>query len=52
MVAAGESFLRRGLEALFDLGRHVLAKGFDVTRLLDALRVWIATHPDLVDDSL
>lgn len=28
MVAAGESFLRRGLEALFDLGRHVLAKGF------------------------
>jgi uncharacterized protein YutE (UPF0331/DUF86 family) len=28
MVAAGESFLRRGLEALFDIGRHVLAKGF------------------------
>ena len=28
MVAAGESFLRRGLEALFDVGRHVLAKGF------------------------
>jgi uncharacterized protein YutE (UPF0331/DUF86 family) len=26
--AAGESYLRRGLEALFDLGRHVLAKGF------------------------
>lgn len=28
MVAAGESFLRRALEALFDVGRHVLAKGF------------------------
>lgn len=28
MVAAGESFLRRGLEALFDVGRHLLAKGF------------------------
>jgi uncharacterized protein YutE (UPF0331/DUF86 family) len=27
-VAAGESFLRRALEALLDLGRHVLAKGF------------------------
>lgn len=28
MVAAGESFLRRALEALLDLGRHLLAKGF------------------------
>ena len=28
MVAAGESYLRRALEALIDLGRHVLAKGF------------------------
>lgn len=28
MVAAGESFLRRCLEALFDIGRHILAKGF------------------------
>jgi hypothetical protein len=27
--AAAESYLRRGLEALMDLGRHVLAKGFD-----------------------
>jgi uncharacterized protein YutE (UPF0331/DUF86 family) len=27
-VAAAESYLRRGLEALLDLGRHVLAKGF------------------------
>ena len=28
MVAAGESYLRRALEALLDLGRHVLAKAF------------------------
>jgi uncharacterized protein YutE (UPF0331/DUF86 family) len=28
MMAAGESFLRRALEGLLDLGRHVLAKGF------------------------
>ncbi len=29
-VAAAESYLRRALEALLDLGRHVLAKGFAV----------------------
>lgn len=29
-VASAESFLRRGLEALLDLGRHILAKGFSV----------------------
>ncbi len=29
MVAAGESFLRRALEALLDLGRHILAKAHD-----------------------
>lgn len=28
MVAAGESYLRRGIEALIDLGRHILARGF------------------------
>lgn len=28
MMAAGESFLRRSLEGLLDLGRHVLSKGF------------------------
>jgi uncharacterized protein YutE (UPF0331/DUF86 family) len=27
LVAAGESYLRRALEALLDLGRHLLAKG-------------------------
>lgn len=27
-LAAAESFLRRGLEALLDLGRHILTKGF------------------------
>ncbi|MFX0202573.1 MAG: DUF86 domain-containing protein [Candidatus Hodarchaeota archaeon] len=26
--AAAESYLRRALEALFDLGRHILSKGF------------------------
>ncbi len=29
-VAAAESYLRRGLEAVLDLGRHLLAKGFGV----------------------
>ncbi len=29
MAAAGESYLRRALEALFDLGRHILVKGFN-----------------------
>ena len=29
-IAAAESYLRRGLEALMDLGRHLLAKGFGV----------------------
>jgi uncharacterized protein YutE (UPF0331/DUF86 family) len=27
-IAAAESYLRRALEALMDLGRHILAKGF------------------------
>ena len=27
-IAAAESYLRRSLEALFDIGRHILAKGF------------------------
>lgn len=27
-VAASESYLRRALEALMDIGRHILAKGF------------------------
>jgi uncharacterized protein YutE (UPF0331/DUF86 family) len=30
MLAAGESYLRRALEALLDLGRHLLAKGFGI----------------------
>jgi uncharacterized protein YutE (UPF0331/DUF86 family) len=29
-LAAAESYLRRGLEALLDLGRHILAKGFGI----------------------
>ncbi|MBE0425219.1 MAG: DUF86 domain-containing protein [Nitrospirae bacterium] len=27
-AAASESFLRRSLEAIFDIGRHILAKGY------------------------
>lgn len=27
-IASAESYLRRGIEALLDLGRHMLAKGF------------------------
>lgn len=30
VAAAAESYLRRALEALLDLGRHILAKGFGV----------------------
>lgn len=29
-LATAESYLRRALEALFDLGRHILAKGFAI----------------------
>ena len=29
-IWTAESCLRRGLEALFDLGRHILAKGFSI----------------------
>lgn len=47
MVAAGESYLRRALEALLDIARHVLAKGFgrgpseyaEVARQLGEVRV-------------
>ena len=47
MVAAGESYLRRALEALLDIGRHVLARGFargpseyaEVARQLGDVRV-------------
>jgi uncharacterized protein YutE (UPF0331/DUF86 family) len=39
--AAAESYLRRALEALFDLGRHILAKGFGqaVTEYKEIARV-------------
>ena len=33
MPAAAESYLRRALEALLDLGRHVLAKGVGVAAI-------------------
>jgi hypothetical protein len=41
--AAAESFLRRGLEALLDLGRHVLAKRFGraTTEYREIARCWV-----------
>jgi uncharacterized protein YutE (UPF0331/DUF86 family) len=38
-VAAAESYLRRSLEALLDIGRHIF-------------REWVASHPELVDRAL
>jgi len=46
-VASAESYLRRALEALLDLGRHILAKGFgqvvveykDIARVLERVGV-------------
>lgn len=56
MVAAGESYLRRALEALLDLGRHLLAKGFgiaaveykDVPRRLGEVGVLDFAHAELL----
>jgi uncharacterized protein YutE (UPF0331/DUF86 family) len=55
-VAAAESHLRRALEALLDLGRHVLAKGFgravaeykDVARALIEVGVLDDRHGTLL----
>ena len=52
MVAAGESYLRRSLEALLDLGRHVLAKGFglpvaEYSAIADQLRAKGVVPSDL-----
>ncbi len=54
MVAAGESYLRRTLEALLDIARHVLAKGFargpseyaEVARQLGEVRVVTPAQAD------
>jgi uncharacterized protein YutE (UPF0331/DUF86 family) len=40
-IAAAESYLRRSLEALFDIGRHILAKGFAVLPGLE----WVPPTP-------
>ena len=56
-VAAAESYLRRALEALLDLGRHILAKGFgtpateykQVAQLLRASEVLEAEDADLLE---
>ncbi|MDE2059918.1 MAG: DUF86 domain-containing protein [candidate division NC10 bacterium] len=55
-IAAAESYLRRALEALLDLGRHVLAKGFgqavseykDVANVLAQVGVLDAQHGALL----
>lgn len=54
MVAAGESFLRRALEALFDLGRHILAKGLaiaapDYKAIVPALQQQSIIEADLAE---
>ncbi len=56
--AAAESYLRRALEALLDLGRHILAKGFgqgvteykEVARQLRAHRVLTDHEAELLED--
>jgi uncharacterized protein YutE (UPF0331/DUF86 family) len=48
-IAAAESYLRRALGALLDLGRHILAKGFgqavseykDVANVLAQVGCWM-----------
>jgi uncharacterized protein YutE (UPF0331/DUF86 family) len=51
MLAAGESFLWRSLEGLFDIGRHVLSKGFgkvvpDYASVADELAAHGALPPE------
>lgn len=43
-VAAAESYLRRSLEALFDVGRHILAKklGFPLLNTRKLPRDWLS----------
>ena len=50
-VAAAESFLRRALEALHDLGRHILAKGFGESATeYKAIAVGLTAHGVLSSD--
>jgi uncharacterized protein YutE (UPF0331/DUF86 family) len=52
MVAAGESYLRRALEALLDLGRHILAKGLgNVVPEYAALGPALAEHGIVTADT-
>ncbi len=49
--AAAESYLRRALEALFDLGRHVLAKGLGVAAVeYKQIAVQLAANGILCDE--
>lgn len=55
-VWAAESCLRRALEALFDIGRHILAKGFgegvseykEIARKLGGSKVLSSHHAELL----
>lgn len=57
-VAAAESYVRRGLEALLDIGRHILAKGFsravveykEIPITLRAIGVLAEREADLLRD--
>lgn len=57
-VAAADSYLRRALEAVLDLGRHILAKGFgrgvgeykDVAKVLVEVGVLDEPHGTLLRD--
>jgi uncharacterized protein YutE (UPF0331/DUF86 family) len=46
-IASAESYLRRGIEALLDLGRHMLAKGFAV-----AVTEYKEIGPRLTDEGI
>ncbi len=50
-TAAAESFLRRSLEAVFDIGRHILAKSghLDLTGEYKSIATGLAKHNIITD---
>ncbi len=47
---AAESCLRRSLEALLDIGRHILAKGFGIgASEYKEIPRWLNEHPEKLD---
>jgi uncharacterized protein YutE (UPF0331/DUF86 family) len=49
--AAAESYLRRALEALLDLGRHILAKGFGTPAVEYKQVARVLEHVGILDES-